>query len=346
MDAYYSIGSIVLSIISYLVAAFTAGGISLLIDIYNLYISRYLLSPGQAYPSIVSGTIGKGVESLYYYSMFQIYDPIFSIVLIILGVTILLNSSLYLGYNFKHIWIKVFLVLIFSNISFFLSQDLLYIGYLIYSGLWNFGIPYHNFSQGVNIMAGIQLGGTAGSEVSFLILIIFIFLLLFLLLFLSMRLAIIYTFPILLPILSILYLIPQTKELSKRGWDIYIDSIFAPILMAFPLILATYVTNNSVLTLGFLALTDSIPIMLSKSSASRISTLFLGQAVSTGTQRSIGIATSLTGPMRNIVSFFTNAQIGTGKSNSSRNNTTGNSRQYSSKNSANYSQSQFFRGKP
>ena len=346
MDAYYSIGSVVLSIISYLVSVFTAGGLSLLINIYNLYISRYLLSPNQAYPSIVSGTIGKGVQSLYYFSLFQIYDPIFSIVLIILGITILLNSSLSLGYNFKHIWIKIFLILLLSNISFFLSQDLLYLGYLIYLELWDYGIPNHNFSQGINILSGVQLGGTAGSEVSFLILIIFIFLILFLVLFLSMRLAIIYTFPILLPILSILYLIPQTKELARRGWDIFIDSIFAPILMAFPLILATYVVNNSVLTLGFLALTDSIPIMLSKSSASRISTLFLGQAVSTGTQRSIGIAVGLTGPMRNIVSFFKNAEMAKGPSNNSRNNSTGSSRQYSSRNTANYSQSQFFRGKP
>lgn len=346
MQAYYSVGSVVLGIISYIVSAFVAGGTVLLVDIYNLYISRYLLSPGEAYPNIISGSIGKGVQNLYYFTLFQIYDPLFTLILMILGISILINSSLSMGYNFKHIWLKIFLVLIISNIAFFFSQDLIYFGYIIYSALWNYGGPAHTFSQGYDVLSGMQIGGTAGSEVSFLILVIFVFLILFLLLFLSMRLAIIYTFPILLPILSILYLLPQTRELSKRGWDIFIDSIFAPVLMAFPLILATYVVNNSVLTLGFLALTDSIPILLSKSSASRAADLFLGQSVSSGTQRTIGIATSLTGPVKTVTSFFKDASAGTGHIKNGRGNSTGSSRQYSSVNQGNYSQSKFFRGKP
>ncbi len=346
MIAFYSIGSLVLSVINYIISAFVSGGTFLLVNIYNLYISKYLLSPGETYPSITAGTIGKGVQSLYYFTLFQIYDPIFTIVLAVFGIIILLSSSFSTGPRFKHLWIKILLIMIISNISFFLAEDIIYIGFLIYSTLWHFGAPLHNFSQGNNILRGIQLGGSAGTDVSFLILIIFIFLILFLLLFLSMRLAIIYTFPILLPFLTLLYLLPQTRELSKRAWDIFIDSVVAPILMSFPLILSTYVVHNSVLTLGFLALTDSIPILLAKSPVSRTADMFLGQSVSIGTQRTIGIVTGLTGSLKTAASVIASTALDTGEIRGSRNNSTGSARQYSTGNSANFSQSQFFRGKP
>jgi len=62
--------------------------------------------------------------------------------------------------------------------------------------------------------------------------------------------------------------------------------ISAPILIGIPLILATYVKNNSVLVLGFLALADFAPLMLSISQSSRFTGNFLGRAVNSGMQRS------------------------------------------------------------
>ncbi|MCL6003506.1 MAG: hypothetical protein M1556_07705 [Candidatus Thermoplasmatota archaeon] len=277
----------IIKAISYIVSAIVYVGKPVLVSLYNNFVSKYLLSPQYAFPSIVNGSIGEGVKSLYYFIMFNIYDPVLTIILIALGVLILLNSSIQLGFDFRNIWIKLLLLLVLSNISFFLFQDFLYIGSLLYSQLWNYGIPTHNFSSGSNVLAGLQVGGSAGSIVSLLILVIFIFLMLYLLLFLSMRAAIVYTFPILAPIFTLLLLIPRTKEVGERIWFLFIDSLVAPMLMAVPLILSTYVKNDSVLVLGFLALADAAPTMLAFSQSSRAATSFLGRSVGRGVSSSM-----------------------------------------------------------
>ncbi|MCL4412271.1 MAG: hypothetical protein M1526_02820 [Candidatus Thermoplasmatota archaeon] len=290
MDIVGTIVSAIVKALGYVISAVVLAARPILVSLYNQFISRDLLRPGEAYPNITSGTLGSGVQYLYYYTLFQIYDPVLTLILVALGILILLNSSLNLGYNLKHIWIKILLIIIVSNLAFFLAEDLIFLAGIIYSTLWTYGGSNHNFANGNNILGGLQLGGSAGADVSFLILVIFIFLMLFLLIYLAFRLAILYTFPIILPIFSIFYLLPQTQELAKRSWDIFIDSVFAPVLMAFPLILSTYVKNNSMLTLGFLALTDAIPILLSKSGSSKIAGLFLGQSVSTAAQKSMSYA--------------------------------------------------------
>ncbi|MEM0140925.1 MAG: hypothetical protein QXN66_02665 [Thermoplasmatales archaeon] len=239
-----------------------------------------------AFPNILNGSIGTGVKSLYYFVMFEIYDPVITVVAIALGILILVNSSLELGYQFKNILIKLLLLLVLSNISFFLLQDFLYIGSLLYRQLWSFGVPDHTFSSGQDILAELEIGGNAGSILSFLIIMIFLSLMLYLLLFLSLRLAIIYTLPIIAPVLTLLIIIPGTNELGERIWFIFIDAIVAPILTGIPLILATYVVNDSVLVLGFITLADLIPIMLSFGQNSRFSGLFLGKSVNAGVERS------------------------------------------------------------
>ena len=277
----------ILKVISYIVSVIVLVGKPVLVSLYDDFISKYLLAPAFAFPNIISGTTGEGVKSLYYFVMFNLYDPALTILLIVLGIMILLNSSLQLGFNFRNIWIKVLLLLIMSNISFFLFQDFLYIGSAIYAQLWNYGIPTHNFSSGGNVLAGLEIGGSSGSIVSLLITVIFVFLMLYLLLFLSMRVAIIYTFPILAPIFTLLLIIPQTKELAERIWFIFLDSLIAPILIAIPLILSTYVSNDSVLVLGFLALADALPTMLAISQSSRSATNFLGKSAGRGFNSSI-----------------------------------------------------------
>jgi len=98
----------ILKAISYIVSAIVFIGKPILESVYNGYISKYLLSPGYAFPNIVNGSIGVGVKSLYYFVMFNIYDPVLTVVLTVLGVLILLNSSIQLGYDFRNIWIKIY----------------------------------------------------------------------------------------------------------------------------------------------------------------------------------------------------------------------------------------------
>ena len=301
----------ILRAISYIVSAIVFIGKPILESLYNGYISKFLLSPGYAFPNIVNGSIGVGVKSLYYFVMFNIYDPVLTIVLMILGILILLNSSIQLGYDFRNIWIKILLLLVLSNISFFLLQDFLYIGSLLYTQFWNFGFPLHNFSSGSNVLAGLQIGGASGSIVSLLILIVFIFLMLYLLLFLSLRAAIIYTLPILAPVFTLLLMIPQTKEMGERLWYLFMDSLVAPLLMAVPLILSTYVRNNSVLVLGFLALADAIPTMFAMTQSSRNATNFLGRSAGRGVNTSISkISANLKGAETIVKTFATHSEGG------------------------------------
>ncbi|MEM0135827.1 MAG: hypothetical protein QXU18_11505 [Thermoplasmatales archaeon] len=296
----------IIKAISYIVSAIVYVGKPVLVTVYNDFISKYLLAPQYAFPNIVSGSIGEGVKSLYYFVMFTIYDPLLTVILIALGLLILLNGSIQLGLDFRNIWIKILLLLVLSNISFFLFQDFLYAGSLLYVQLWNYGIPDHNFSSGSNLLAGLQIGGGAGSIVSLLILVIFVFLMLYLLLFLSMRAAILYTFPILVPIFTLLILIPRTKEIGERVWFLFIDSLMAPFIMSIPLILSTYVRNNSVLVLGFLALADAAPTMLALSQSSRVATSFLGKSVGRGVNSSIShITNDVKGAQAIIKSFST-----------------------------------------
>lgn len=276
----------IIKAISYIVSAIVYVGKPVLVTIYTNFISRYLLAPQYAFPNIVNGSIGAGVKSLYYFIMFEIYDPILTLILIALGILVLLNSSIQLGLDFRNLWIKMLLLLVISNISFFLFQDFLYIGSILYSQLWNYGIPSHNFSTGSNILAGLEIGGSSGSIVSLLILAIFTSLMLYLLLFLSLRAAIAYTFPILAPIFTLFLLFPRTKELGERIWFLFLDALVAPILMSIPLILSTYVRKDSVLVLGFLALADALPTMLAFSQSSRALTGFLGRSVSKGVNTS------------------------------------------------------------
>jgi len=314
MDFASIIVDAILKAISYIVSAIVLIGKPVLVSLYNGFISKYLLAPQFAFPSIVNGSIGEGVKSLYYFVMFNIYDPILTLILTVLGILILVNSSLELGYNFRNIWLKILLLLILSNISFFLFQDFLYIGSVLYFQLWDFGVPNHNFSSGENVLAGLQIGGTVGSIVSLLILIIFVFLMLYLLLYLSLRAAIIYTFPILAPVFTLLLIIPQTKDVGGRIWTLYIDSIISPIIMAIPLTLATYVKNNSVLVLGFLALADVVPIMLAFSQTSRFATGFLGRSVSRGVSSSISyIGKNARGAETIVKSFATHSEGGAGQ---------------------------------
>jgi hypothetical protein len=282
MDLTSTLVDAIIKVISYIISAIVLAGKPVLVSIYNNFISQYLLKPGEAFPNIVSGNIGGGVTSLYYFVMFNIYDPVLTIIVIILGLTILLNSSLNLGRPLKNVLIKVLLVLILSNISFFLIQDIVFLGSALYVPLWNYGAPGHSFSNANNILRGLEIGGSAGSIVSALILGIFVFLMLYLLLFLSLRLAVIYTFPVLIPLFTLLLLIPQTRQLGGKIWTLFIDGLISPILISIPLILSTYVVNNSTLVLGFLALADIIPILLSLTSGSRLGGIFLGQAVSRG----------------------------------------------------------------
>ncbi|MCL5789221.1 MAG: hypothetical protein M1290_01995 [Candidatus Thermoplasmatota archaeon] len=303
----------IIKALGYIASAIVFIGRPLLVSIYDDFISRYLLSPTFAYPNIVNGSIGAGVKSLYYFVMFNIYDPTLSIILVALGIMVLLNSSIQLGLNFKNLWLKILLLLILSNIAFFLFQDFLYIGSILYSQLWAYGAPIHNFSSGSNVLAGLQVGDAGGSIVSLLILIIFIFLMLYLLLFLSLRAAIIYTFPILAPLFTILMLIPQTKEVGKRVWYIFIDSLFAPMLMSIPLILSTYVRDNSVLVLGFLALADAVPTMLALSQSSRSVTNFLGRSVGLGVNSSVAyLSKNVKGAQTIIRTFATPSEGGGG----------------------------------
>lgn len=277
----------IIKALSYIASLLVLVGKPVLVSVYNGYISKYLLAPTYAFPNIIDGSIGSGVKSLYYFFMFNIYDPILAIILIFLGVLILLNTSLQLGFDFRNIWMKILLLLILSNISFFLFQDFLYLASIIYSNLWSYGFPHHSFSSGSNILAGLEIGGASGSLVSLLILVIFVFLMLYLLVFLALRLAIIYTFPIIAPIFTILLILPQTREVGKRIWTLFIDSLIAPIIIAIPLILVTYVKSNSVLVLGFLALADTLPTMLAFSQSSRLANNYLGRSVSKGLNYSI-----------------------------------------------------------
>ncbi len=302
----------IIKALSYILSAVVFVGKPVLISLYSDFVSKYLLAPTYSFPNIVNGTIGGGVKSLYYFLMFTIYDPVLTLILIILGLFILLNSSLQLGYDLKNVWIKVLLLLVLSNVSFFLFQDFLYIGSMLYSQLWSYGIPAHTFASGSNVLAGLEIGGNAGSIVSLLILVIFVFLMLYLLLFLSMRAAIIYTFPIIAPIFTLLIILPQTRDLGERVWFLFIDSLVAPILIAIPLILATYVRNNSVLVLGFLALADALPTMLAISQSSRSATNFLGRAVGRGVNSSMSITTQNIKGAEKIVKTFAGSSEGGG----------------------------------
>ncbi|MEM2056509.1 MAG: hypothetical protein QXS30_02650, partial [Thermoplasmatales archaeon] len=76
--------------------------------------------------------------------------------------------------------------------------------------------------------------------------------------------------------------------------------IISPILIGIPLILATYVVNNSVLLLGFLSLADLIPVMLSLGQSQRFLSAFLGRSVDRGVQWSKSAAT---GGIRGAVSL-------------------------------------------
>lgn len=287
MDITSIIVNAIVKALSYILSVVVLAGKPVIVSLYNSYISQYLLKPGEAFPNIVNGSIGSGVTSLYYFVMFNLYDPALTIILTILGLLILLNSSMNLGYNFKNVWIKILLVLVLSNVAFFLVQDIVFLGSALYTPLWHYGMPNHSFSNGYNILAGLEIGGSAGSIVSVLILVIFVFLMLYLLLFLSFRLAVLYTFPILIPVFTLLLLVPQTKELGEKIWSIFLDALVAPILISIPLILSTYVRNNSTLVLGFLALTDAVPILLSKTTTSRLAGLFLGQSTSKGINTTI-----------------------------------------------------------
>lgn len=46
--------------LSYLASAAVIAAKPVLVSLYNDYISKYLLTPGGAYPNIVNGSIGEG----------------------------------------------------------------------------------------------------------------------------------------------------------------------------------------------------------------------------------------------------------------------------------------------
>jgi len=163
---------------------------------------------------------------------------------------------------------------------------------------------------------------------------------LYLLLFLSLRAAIIYTLPILAPVFTLLLIIPQTKELGQRLWYLFIDSMVAPLLMAIPLILSTYVRNDSVLVLGFLALADAIPTMFALTQSSRSVSNFLGRSVGRGVNTSISkISTKLERGAETIIKTFATPSEGGGTNATPQ---TGAVRQFSPLNSGGSSNSSLF----
>jgi hypothetical protein len=263
MDIVGIISRAIVDAIGLLLSGIVAQGIIIATVLYNGFIAENLLTPGEAFPYLNFNSLSGGEGSLYYFVMFNFYDPILTIILTALGLIYLLNASLELKNNLKNMWIKVLLILILSNISFFISQDLVMLGNAIYTQIYNFGGSRHNFHDGSNFLMNINLGPNPNTTIGIFIIVLVFFLVLFLLITLSIRLAIIFTFPILIPIFTIFLILPQTRDLGIKIWWLYIDAVFSPILIGIPLILATY-SNNSSLILGFLALSDTIPFILMK----------------------------------------------------------------------------------
>ncbi len=263
MDLVSIISQAIADAIGLLLSGLVLQGIGLAIILYDSFISNNLLTPTEAFPYLSLKSLGGGEGAIYSFIMFNIYDPLLTLLLSAIGILYLLNSSLELRYNLRNTWLKVLLILILSNLAFFISQDIILIGSSIYSIIYNYGGVYHNFHEGANFLSKITIGPNLSTTVSVLVIILVLFMVLFLMITLSIRLAIIYTFPLLIPLFTLFLILPQTRDLGVRIWWLFIDAVFSPILMGIPLILATY-SNNSSLILGFLALSDSIPFILMK----------------------------------------------------------------------------------
>ncbi len=347
MDIVGIISRAIVDAIGVLLSGLVAQGVLVATVLYNGYIAGNLLTPSEAFPYLNFNSLSGGEGSLYYFVMFNFYDPILTIILTALGLIYLLNASLELKYNLRNMWIKVLLILILSNVSFFISQDLLMLGNSIYTQIYNFGGSRHNFHDGSNFLMNVNLGPNPNTTIGIFIIVLVFFLVLFLLMTLSIRLAIIFTFPILIPIFTIFLILPQTRDLGIKIWWLYIDAVFSPILIGIPLILATY-SNNSSLILGFLALSDTIPFILMKepSFIGNLGFLFGYSAESTAT-RTIPILKNVSRDLKN-VAIVTGGAIYTG--NMSRKNKNIQARQsvrnYSSRSSRPPSNKTFFKVRP
>lgn len=347
MDIVGIISRAIVDAIGVLLSGLVAQGVLVATVLYNGYIAGNLLTPSEAFPYLNFNSLSGGEGSLYYFVMFNFYDPILTIILTALGLIYLLNASLELKYNLRNMWIKVLLILILSNVSFFISQDLLMLGSSIYTQIYNFGGSRHNFHDGSNFLMNVNLGPNPNTTIGIFIIVLVFFLVLFLLMTLSIRLAIIFTFPILIPIFTIFLILPQTRDLGIKIWWLYIDAVFSPILIGIPLILATY-SNNSSLILGFLALSDTIPFILMKepSFIGNLGFLFGYSAESTAT-RTIPILKNVSRDLKN-VAIVTGGAINTG--NMSRKNKNIQARQsvrnYSSRSSRPPSNKTFFKVRP
>jgi len=246
MDIVGIISRAIVDAIGLLLSGIVAQGIIIATVLYNGFIAENLLTPGEAFPYLNFNSLSGGEGSLYYFVMFNFYDPILTIILTALGLIYLLNASLELKNNLKNMWIKVLLILILSNILLYFtgSSD---VGKCHIHSNFNFGWSRHNFHDGSNFLMNINLGPNPNTTIGIFIIVLVFFLVLFLLITLSIRLAIIFTFPILIPIFTIFLILPQTRDLGIKIWWLYIDAVFSPILIGIPLILATYSNNSSLI---------------------------------------------------------------------------------------------------
>lgn len=344
MDLVSIISQAIADAIGLLLSGLVLQGIGLSIVLFDSFVSNNLLTPSEAFPYLSLKSLSGGEGAIYSFIMFNIYDPLLTLLLSAIGIVYLLNSSLELKYNLRHTWLKILLILILSNIAFFISQDILLIGSSIYSEIYNYGGLYHNFHEGANFLSKITIGPNLNTTVSVLVIILVLFMVLFLMITLSIRLAIIYTFPLLIPLFTLFLILPQTRDIGIRIWWIFIDAVFSPILIGIPLILATY-SNNSSLILGFLALSDSIPYILMKepSFIGNLGLLF-GMSAEATAYRTIPTLRNIAVDAKGIATFVTsNTRISERIMRKGGNNSGREIRNYSSRYTKPPANNQFFR---
>lgn len=264
----YTINQIVNTVLTLLFAIFNIFAWVTAQQTYdNLFIPE--MKPYNLFPSLLNGNqknLFSASASLSNYILINIIDPILIILLLIIG-------FIYLGKVFLPSWNEKFRELIprfviatvVANFTVYISGIILEFGLATYIVLYGYGDK--NWQHFGKLYPLFVTPWGNNSLLEFILKVVVIFTIVTLSMVIAIRTSLIAVLIVLLPIGSIMWIFPQTRQYAKKIWVIFIEMVFLPFFVLIPLILATSINDTDtygfLLTTGMLLIAAGMPYFIS-----------------------------------------------------------------------------------
>ncbi|MHB8396446.1 MAG: hypothetical protein ACYDAZ_04840 [Thermoplasmataceae archaeon] len=227
---------------------------------------RYGLSPGYAY--LGNEIANNGFLGIYYYFLNGYFTGLLSILLIISAAYFLVRNSLGLKVSAGTTMVRGFLALTLSLFSFDICRMMLEYSGLVYTGAWN--------NLNTNWYALVPAPGTGGissiPQISGSTVLSVFFLTSYyiatgsLLSMLEIRQAILLVLMIILPIFSLLLLIPDAEKIPIGMWKLFAEMLIVPFLVLTCIAIASVLPDDPLLQIALILLASGSPFLLHNNS--------------------------------------------------------------------------------